>query len=260
MSSLEQLHNQVNSLITSLVLAPLSDWLNSEKNVKVTVEDLLDALKLPKSISSSVSSPVLTTALPVTTRPTINVISATVKPKPKSRPPSTESTTSGPSCKYVFKRGDLKGKECGKPVVNGTEFCEQCSNKKTNKPVDAKQTKLGTSATPTESKPVVGFTSPLSKKIEKPKIELRETGQPNTYIDVQTNIVVKKIVDKEKTLYVAVGVQEETGFRTLTEDEKKEALNRNFSLQTSDTKSSLDKKIVSKQPVNSIPDIESDNE
>jgi hypothetical protein len=56
---------------------------------------------------------------------------------------------------------------------------------------------------------------------------------------------------------VAVGVQEESGFRTLTEEEKKEALSRNFSLQTSDKS---DKKIVSKQPANNIPDIESDEE
>jgi len=97
--------------------------------------------------------------------------------------------------------------------------------------------------------------------VEKPKIELRETGQPNTYIDTQTNIVVKKVVDKDKTVYVAVGLQEESGFRTLTEEEKKEALSRNFSLQTSDAKSNgQEKKIVSKQPVNNIPDIESDDE
>ena len=69
------------------------------------------------------------------------------------------------------------------------------------------------------------------------------------------------ISDKDKTLFVAVGVQEESGFRTLTEDEKKEALSRNFSLQ-SDGKSEVkaEKKIVSKQPANNIPDIESDED
>jgi hypothetical protein len=83
---------------------------------------------------------------------------------------------------------------------------------------------------------------------------------------------VKKVVDKEKTIYVAVGVQEETGFRTLTEEEKKEALNRNFALQNQSSDSSstssattgsataTTNKIVSKQPVSTIPDIESDQE
>lgn len=278
MSNLESLHNQVNALITSLVLLPLSEWLNNEKKLSVSVDELLEVLKLQKSKSTLSSllpalSPALSTSLsiPVTSSVTssssVSVPAPGAKSRPKSKPPAIEDYT-GPTCKYVFKRGDLKGKECGKPVVSGTEFCEQCSSKKTNKPVDAKQTKL-TDATEkkTETKTTVGFTAPLSKKQEKPKIELRETGQPNTYIDTQTNIVVKKVVDKDKTLFVAVGVQEESGFRTLTEDEKKDALLRNFSLQTSDGKSEnkeqtkgQDKKIVVKQPVNNIPDIESDED
>jgi hypothetical protein len=75
------------------------------------------------------------------------------------------------------------------------------------------------------------------------------------------------VVDKENTIYVAVGVQEESGFRTLTEEEKKEALNRNFSLQSGAPEvkevvksRTSEKKIVAKQPVSSIPDIESDQE
>jgi len=300
MSNLVSLHNQINSLVASLVLIPLSDWLHNEKNVDVSVDQLLEVLKLSEPKTSETSRPSLASLSPVlTTVPSVpaslpgssgrsetskpakevmTVVSGGGKSRPKSKPPSGENY-SGPTCKYVFKRGDLKGKECGKPTVSGTEYCEQCSNKKTNKPLDAKQTKLtevgkteggkteggktegdskGEGKKEKETKTSVGFTTPLAKKVEKPKIELREIGsQPNTYIDTQTNIVVKKVVDKDKTLFVAVGVQEESGFRTLTEEEKKEALSRNFSLQTSDKS---DKKIVSKQPANNIPDIESDEE
>jgi hypothetical protein len=283
MSNLVSLHNQINSLVCSLVLAPLSDWLHNEKNVDVSVEQLLEVLKLsdhkdyerssePSRPTLSSLSPVLTTIPSVgrssseTNKPAKEIVTTISggKSRPKSKPPSIENYT-GPTCKYVFKRGDLKGKECGKPAVSGTEYCEQCSNKKTNKPLDVKQTKLTDvnkegvdGKKEKETKTSIGFTAPLVKKVEKPKIELREIGsQPNTYIDTQTNIVVKKVVDKDKTLFVAVGVQEDSGFRTLTDDEKKEALSRNFSLQTSDKS---DKKIVSKQPANNIPDIESDDE
>lgn len=274
MSNLVSLYNQINSLVISHVLSPLSDWLHKEKNIDVSVEELLEVIKLsePQQVSTSSKpslsalSPTLTTIPSVGKSTTTSVTPLSVTPapgaksRPKSKPPSTEDYT-GPTCKYVFRRGDLKGKECGKPVVSGTEYCEPCSNKKTNKPLDAKQTKLTDGQEvkkEKETKTSIGFTAPLAKKPEKPKIELREIGsQPNTYIDTQTNIVVKKVVEKDKTLFVAVGVQEESGFRTLTDVEKKEALNRNFSLQTSDKS---DKKIVSKQPVSNIPDIESDDE
>lgn len=277
MSNLVSLHNQINTLVTSFVLTPLSDWLHNEKNIDVSVDQLLEVLKLSEPKTSETSRSTLTSLSPVlTTIPSVGrsldtskqpkEVVTTIsggKSRPKSKPPSSENY-SGPACKYIFRRGDLKGKECGKPVVSGTDYCEQCSNKKTNKPLDAKQSKLTdtnkeSSENKKETKTSIGFTAPLVKKTEKPKIELREIGsQPNTYIDTQTNIVVKKVVDKDKTLFVAVGVQEENGFRTLTEEEKKEALNRNFSLQTSDK--SVDKKIVTKQPVNNIPDIESDDE
>lgn len=274
MSNLETFNTQITGLITSLVLTPLSEWLNNDKNVNVSVDELLDVLKIPKPSKTSMSSlaPVFTTTTanipPVksdTTSRSSSALKTSTAPvnKPKSKPPSPENYT-GATCKYVFKRGDLKGKECGKPVVSGTDFCEHCSSKKGNKSADAKQTKIVETKTgnsrPT-AQTTVGFTTSIAKKTEKPKIELRETGQPNTYIDIQTNIVVKKVVEKDKTFYVAVGVQEETGFRTLTEDEKKEALNRNFSLSTSDIKENVqDKKIVAKQPVSNIPDIESDDE
>jgi len=302
MSNLENFTTQITSLITSLVLTPLADWLTNEKKVNVSVDELLDVLKIPKTSKTQLSTlaPIFTTSVAKTeSAKNLDGTSGRVSSKssvqaiPKSKPPSPENYN-GPTCKYVFKRGDLKGKECGKPVVNGSDFCEQCSGKKTNKIVEPKQTKIVETTTGNANRSTqqnIGFTSPLAKKTEKPKIELRETGQPNTYIDIQTNIVVKKVVDKDRTLYIAVGVQEESGFRTLTEEEKKEALNRNFSLSASDSKSESratenklrnetsslnltdherlnessslrvqDKKIVSKQPVNNIPDIDSDNE
>jgi hypothetical protein len=221
--------------------------------------------------------------------------------KPKQSVPENYN---GPTCKYVFKRGELKGKECGKPAMSDSEYCELCNQKKTNKPMDAKDEKPKEKKTKAvENKPMVGFTTSVGKRAaEKPKIELRETGQPNTYVDIATNIVVKKVVDQERTLFVAIGIQEESGFRTLNEEEKKEALSRSFTLPGGPGTESMrsprregikspvkspareksdevkgegkgeakgevkgeakgeNKKIVSKQPTNVIPDIESDDE
>jgi hypothetical protein len=184
----------------------------------------------------------------------------TLEKTTKKKSSTTPENYTGPTCKYVFKRGELKGKECGKPAMSDGDYCEQCNNKKTNKPLETKDEKpKDKKSKQVENKPMVGFTTSVGKRTqERPKIELRETG-PNTYTDIQTNIVVKKVVENDKTLFVAIGIQEESGFRTLNDDEKKEALNRNFTLAGSESRLSP-KKIVAKQPVNNIPDIESDNE
>lgn len=269
-SNLESFQTQIQSLIGNLVITPLVAWLQNEKKVSVSADELFEVLRIPR-----IQKP-LTVIPPNSSQPPIPLSTIGLNPGPETkkvaRPKSKSSQPtldnySGPTCKYVFKRGENKGQSCGKPVVGGGEFCEQCNNKKSTTTTNSKSTE---SAPKPEAKPV-GFTpTNVAKRADalakgKIKIELRETGQPNTYVDTQTNIVVKKVVDKENTIYVAVGVQEETGFRTLTEDEKKEALSRNFSLQTNttpETKDSKpsDKKIVAKQPVSSIPDIESDNE
>jgi hypothetical protein len=280
MSNIESFQNQIHSLITSLVIGPLCEWLSREKHVHVTVDELHDVLKLPKNIRTIPVS-TLTTSTPVASSSKTRVTKPPSKEKKIQKEDSKEkgveeseskSEDKGENvldktCKYVFKRGELKGKECGKLLKTAdSEYCEQCSNKKTNKPSDMKQTKITETKTTTTTT-TTGFTAPLvTKKVEKPKIELREIGsQPNTYLDTQTNIVVKKVVEKDKVFYVAVGVQEESGFRTLREEEKKEALSRNFTLQNSGKTEAeeeggkieiKDKKIMSRKPVNNIPDID----
>ena len=265
-SNLESFQNQVQTFVSNLVIAPLVSWLQTEKKINVTSEELMDVLRIPRIQKPLIVVPPNPSQPPI---PLANLGGAVnsepskkvARPKSKTSQPTLDSY-SGPTCKYVFKRGENKGQSCGKPVVGASEFCEQCNVKKTStaKPNDVPK------KTTAEPKPV-GFTGSVSKRAEKLKVELRETGQPNTYVDTQTNIVVKKVVDKENTIYVAVGVQEESGFRTLTEEEKKEALNRNFSLQSGAPEvkevvksRTSEKKIVAKQPVSSIPDIESDQE
>lgn len=273
MSNLETFQSNIQLFVISNILNPLSEWLSNEKKVSVTIDELLEVLRIPRSTSTprnsvplvlnstplNVSSPISTNLAQTT------ITGGVVKAKPKSKPPSkekpSESTTLSETfgtCKYVFKRGELKGKECGKALKSSeSEYCEQC-NKKVTKPSDGKPEakEKPEPKKSTETKPV-GFTTPIAKKAEKLKVELREAGgQPNTYIDIQTNIVVKKVMDSEKAVYVAVGVQEESGFRTLTEDEKKDAMKRGFSLQNP-TSSEVKAK---PKAVNGIPDIDSDNE
>ena len=285
-SNLESFQNQIQTLVSNLVITPLVAWLQTEKKITVTADELFEALRLPKIQKPLTVIPPNPSQPPIPLSTLGQAVSESTgktrvaRPKSKTSQPTLDNYT-GPTCKYVFKRGENKGQCCGKPVVNGGEFCEQCNNKKTTTSTTTKPAKAE-KAEKTDA-PVTGFTttnvgkrSEGLAKAQKVKVELRETGQPNTYCDTTTNIVVKKVVDKETVIYVAVGVQEETGFRTLTEEEKKEALNRGFSLQNaqpsvtatssaatvsaSSASTGSEKKIVAKQPVSTIPDIESDQE
>jgi hypothetical protein len=270
-SAIESFQFQVQSLLTNVVVQPLVSWLHSEKKVDVSVEEILEALKIPKLNKPLNVTPPSSSQPPI---PLSIIGSSTPVPsssgrvaRPKSKGQTTIDNYTGPTCKYVFKRGEQKGQCCGKPATSGSEYCEQCNNKKSS----SKTTESASKPAKAEAKtlaPAVGFNGSVGKRAEKLKVELREAGPPGTYIDTQTNIVVKKITEKDKTVYVAVGVQEESGFRTLTEEEKTEALNRSFSLQNvtstevkpTETKPAEPKKIVAKQPVTGIPDIESDQE
>jgi len=274
MSNLENFQSNIQSFVISSILNPISDWLIQEKKINVSVDELIDLLKISsrpqKVASTNVSTPAVSLTQSTITGALVTGASTT-KAKPKSKPPSKEKNAENAekfgSCKYVFKRGELKGQECGKALKSAdSEFCEQCNKKVTKpsaseKPSESKESESDKKVTTkkVETKPV-GFTTPIAKKAEKLKVELREAGgQPNTYIDIQTNIVVKKVLDGEKSIYVAVGVQEENGFRTLTEEEKKDAVKRGFALQNPSSGESKPISVKNSRP-SGIPDIDSDNE
>jgi hypothetical protein len=50
------------------------------------------------------------------------------------------------------------------------------------------------------------------------EIVLQEIG-PHTYKDLQTNFLIKKVLDKDKTLYVAYGIEENKKIRDLNQNE-----------------------------------------
>lgn len=267
-SNLESFNTQIQSLVANLVISPLVTWLQTEKKVDVTAEELFEVLRIPKTqkpltvVQPNSSQPPIPLSTLGTGSVSFTETKRVARPKSKGTQPTIDNYT-GPTCKYTFKRGENKGLACGKPVSSG-EYCDACNNKKTTtaRTSESKKTAVAEEKSPAQT----GFTNTsvpkrteeLSKK--KKKIELREVS-PNTYLDVQTNFIVKKVVDKENTIYVAIGVQEEKGFRTLTEEEKKEALGRNFTLQANNEKEQKsEQKPALGALKSSIPDIESDTE
>jgi hypothetical protein len=254
-SNLDSFQTQIQSLLSNLVISPLVSWLQNEKKVDVTAEELFEALRIPKTQKAPtvVQPNSLQPPIPLSTLGTFTETKKPV-PRPKSKPKQSQTTLdnySGTTCKYTFQRGERKGQPCGNPVNNGEEYCTTCNKKtKTARTSDSKKTLATEETTGFSSINVPKRTEEIKKK---KKIELREISS-NTYLDVQTNFVVKKVVDNENTVYVAIGVQEEDAFRTLKEDEKKEAVSRGFTLQVSSGDKPKDK------TTSAIPEIESDTE
>lgn len=104
MSSLESFQNSFNTLVINTVLTPVVEHLKG-KDIEVTLEELLEALQIPLPTKASTSIPSSSTA----TRP-VKVVREG-------------------GCIYTPEKGHHPGVPCGKPVLEGEEYCKTCYNK-----------------------------------------------------------------------------------------------------------------------------------
>lgn len=117
--------NACASNVQTFILAPIVNYLTG-KGVTVTVEELSQVLQLPAVKPSTFSGPAVppmsfTGAVPPMAH------SATHAPgTKKGQNTVTEAPVSGKSCAYQYKRGENKGKFCGKPTEPGSDFCHSC--------------------------------------------------------------------------------------------------------------------------------------
>lgn len=97
--------NQIVSLIQNTVATPLVHWLKNEKNVDVTLEEVMSVLSLSTSDTvKNVSSP-----------------DPTSKPK---RTRKTETPVTG-TCEFVYKLKSKQGQVCGESTTNNAHFCRK---------------------------------------------------------------------------------------------------------------------------------------
>jgi hypothetical protein len=253
-SSINSFTESVSSFVTSTILVPIVDWLKEEKNLEVKVDDLMKVLELPKfqKPTSFMSN--------MTTQPSFppHLSSSVKETKKKSK---DESPTEGPKCKYVYKRGVNKGQNCNKVAVDGSDFCKDCSKKdgakKEGNSLKAEPMSVANTSTTTVKKSnIQGFTAPLSKKFDKPQTMLKSTDNENVFVDVVSNIYVKKITEGDKELFVAFSVKEPDGtYRGLTEQEKLLCVKKGFVYETNNDEEIVEKQNKTTYPKTNIPTI-----
>ena len=259
-SPLAEFNESVASFIKSRILTPLSEWLEENKSVSVSVDELLDVLYIPKVVKSN-QSPFLSTSQPSFP----SSLSGKNTAKLAIKKTNGEEETDGPKCKYIYKKGKNANQTCNKPVVEGYDFCKNCLEKGSTKAAPVSQATKSTNLKAKTVSTTLGFTASL-KKANKPTLEFRETETEGVYEDAGTRFLVRKVNNNGVDQYVAFGVREDDGIRELTESEKALALKKKLAVQVTEDDSTTPpqeeekKPLPAKKPVPSIPVIEDSDE
>jgi len=207
----DSLKNCVHSLLTGSILPQISHYLSQEKDIEVSVEELLKALDLPvQEGSPSFIPPVIKSG---SRRRSVDDGGLSEKPE------------EGVRCVYQFQRGKKKGKFCGKPCAPGLNYCKYCKCKRSRKSGSSSKTSKG-------ADPETGL---VSKK-EEAKEDLALTvesyyGIVGHYRHPESNFV---LIDDDNVVCAIAKELESGELRSLTEEEKTYA--RKFTLVTIDDK------------------------
>jgi hypothetical protein len=130
-TNLNSFINSCAGYVHTYILGPVVQHLNA-KGVQVSVEELAGVLQLPAT-----RAPV-TPIVPTPSVPAMAFGGAVPPMAPAVAPTTTRKTTAtstpiaGRTCIYQFKRGENKGKYCGKGTAPGSDFCNSCLKTRKN--------------------------------------------------------------------------------------------------------------------------------
>jgi hypothetical protein len=200
--------------LTGYVLPTIQNWIKQNKGIDVTVDDMLNSLKIEPPTQLTVTAPVSSLTPPPASSGSGRKKANVAKPAPVLDPNG--------GCIYIFTRkaGDKnKGDRCGQPLYNNSSWCKSC----------IKKTGGGNQKTTAKSPVVSGLTSspPLTQingtesksnpnEIEISIIPIKEV--PNFYYEEKTGILVENV----NNTYVSYGIYNtlDRSLRLFTEHEQ----------------------------------------
>lgn len=126
--------NKMTEIIINEVASHLSEWLTVNKNIKVSVDEIIDSFGMVKPTEQEIS------------RKSENAMSVPTyfnKSKRETKKSTRSKNLEGiATCKYEFTRGQSRGKICGRPVTNDSEgnskYCKGCLRKQSVKEIIGK--------------------------------------------------------------------------------------------------------------------------
>lgn len=216
MSSFNIFVDSVSSLLTSSVLSPLSSWLEQNKGVKLSVDEMISILNLPPSPKPSglpQTGPIpLQIPIPGFLKNTGFISPSNKKSILQSR--GRKKISSDPNttpCVYIYQRNDRKGQTCGEPSEPGLQYCKNCIKKK------SVQNSLKVPSTTTSSS--LNTTSPSSTQLKEVEV-IPIPDKPGFFEETTHHFILQQFQDG--TL-LALKVRDGNIERNLTDDEKKTA-------------------------------------
>lgn len=232
----ESVKNAINS-VCSNYSRQLSEWLQENKNVEITSEEicsLWDVPYCPPSTPGIPSGASVTTRLP-------EYYAGAVSPA-KKRGGRTKKTVdpNAPKCQYKLTRGKKEniGKECGKPVLadgvthGADRFCKACLGKA------AVQKLLEKSEDKSTVKPPVlpgsSITVPEKEEAKTDEISVIEiSGKPGWFKDTNHGFIIEQT--KEGNI-VAHEIENDKGeTRKLNDEDRKLALDLGLQVVSEET-------------------------
>ena len=199
----------------------LSKWLQDEKNVEVTSEELCIVFDLPYKPLGTPTSGLPNGASIQTQMPNLpNYFSGVTTPKKRGGRTKKALDPNLPQCAYKMLRGKNPGQQCPKQVLGdgslgADTYCKDCLKK-----AAVKSVLEGTSAKPTVQPPSMpNSTVDIPEQVEKKDNELQVTDiGDGFYQEVTHGFIVKPEDDGSVT---ALYIDDKGSRRELKEDERK---------------------------------------
>lgn len=120
--------NSCAGYVHSFILTPIVQHLTG-KGVQCSLEELAGVLQLPAARAPAMPGP----AIPAMAfGGAVPAMAAAVAPTAARKNTATDNPVAGRTCIYQYKRGQSKGKFCGKAVAAGSDFCNTCLKQRKN--------------------------------------------------------------------------------------------------------------------------------
>lgn len=186
----------VGTFLSASILPSLASWLEQNKGVKVTVDEMVTALSVPQSKSNGMP----TTKIPAFLQGTGTTLAPDPNPKTKVTRgrKKTNDEVKGPPCTYVFKRNARRDKMCGNPTVpypDGLIYCNPCRKKAAVKQEIARVTG-GDHSPPPQNGPTITLQDNDSDVEEGETIWVDDyPGKPGYYIEPNNGFIFQRLPD-----------------------------------------------------------------
>ena len=221
-TSLNNFHNGIVGLLEQNILPVICNYLKSDKNVNVSVEDMMKALKIESQSTVSMSN---------------NPIPTYLQGK-RSVDRKTQMPNGNQQCHYRFRRGKKKGEQCpGTSIQHG--YCNACLKKKAVKEIiESKTTNSFQNRVYPPNLPDAQNSQTSSQEQTSESLNVEEIKErPGYYRDTEHGFIIQRLNNGD--LYTSQIYDHTTGqYKELNQSDKELAYGLGLCTRRNDSKSS----------------------